>query len=175
MNNGEEVMEDLLKVGILTSTHGVHGEMKVFPTTDDVRRFKKLKEVVLEKGSEYLPLEIEGVKFFKQFVIIKFKGYDSINDIEKYKGMSIYVTRENAVPLKKDEYFMADLIGLEVEDESGEVLGELTDVMQTGANDVYVIRLKDGEELLLPAIKQCILLVDMDRRIMNVHVLEGLM
>ncbi|MCR5001041.1 MAG: ribosome maturation factor RimM [Lachnospiraceae bacterium] len=168
-------MEDLLKVGILTSTHGVHGEMKVFPTTDDVRRFKKLKEVVLEKGSEYLPLEIEGVKFFKQFVIIKFKGYDSINDIEKYKGMSIYVTRENAVPLKKDEYFMADLIGLEVEDESGEVLGELTDVMQTGANDVYVIRLKDGEELLLPAIKQCILLVDMDRRIMKVHVLEGLM
>ncbi len=168
-------MEDLLKVGILTSTHGVHGEMKVFSTTDDVRRFKKLKEVVLEKGSEYLPLEIEGVKFFKQFVIIKFKGYDSINDIEKYKGMSIYVTRENAVPLKKDEYFMADLIGLEVEDESGEVLGELTDVMQTGANDVYVIRLKDGEELLLPAIKQCILLVDMDRRIMKVHVLEGLM
>lgn len=168
-------MEDLLKVGILTSTHGVHGEMKVFPTTDDVRRFKKLKDVVLEKGSEYLPLEIEGVKFFKQFVIIKFKGYDSINDIEKYKGMSIYVTRENAVPLKKDEYFMADLIGLEVEDESGEVLGELTDVMQTGANDVYVIRLKDGEELLLPAIKQCILLVDMDRRIMKVHVLEGLM
>ena len=91
-------MEEMLKVGILSSTHGVHGEMKVFPTTDDVRRFKKLKEVVLENGSEYLSLEIEGVKFFKQFVILKFKGYDSINDIEKYKGMGIYVTRENAVP-----------------------------------------------------------------------------
>ena len=168
-------MDDMLKVGILSSTHGVHGEMKVFPTTDDARRFKKLKEVMLEKGSEYLPLEIEGVKFFKQFVIIKFKGYDNINDIEKYKGMSIYVTRENAVPLKKDEYFMADLIGLSVIDDKGEELGELTDVMQTGANDVYVINLRDGGELLLPAIKQCILNVDIDEGIMRVHVLEGLM
>lgn len=168
-------MEDLLKVGILSSTHGVHGEMKVFPTTDDVKRFKKLKEVMLEKGSEYLPLEIEGVKFFKQFVILKFKGYDSINDIEKFKGMGIYVTRDNAVPLKKDEYFMADLIGLKVFDDSGEALGELTDVMQTGANDVYVIGLKDGGELLIPAIKQCILSIDIDEGIMKVHLLKGLM
>lgn len=167
-------MDDLLKVGILSSTHGVHGEMKVFPTTDDVRRFKKLKEVLLEKGSEFLPLQIEGVKFFKQFVIIKFKGYDNINDIEKYKGMSIYVTRENAVPLKKDEYFMADLIGLKVSDDSGELLGELTDVIQTGANDVYVIKLEEGGELLLPAIKQCILDVDVKNGAMTVHVLEGL-
>ena len=168
-------MEDMLKVGILSSTHGVHGEMKVFPTTDDVRRFKKLKEVMLLKGDEYLPLKIEGVKFFKQFVIIKFEGYDSINDIEKYKGMGIFVTRENAVPLKKDEYFMADLLGLGVIDDEGRVLGELTDIMQTGANDVYVIKLKAGGELLLPAIKQCILDVDINEGIMKVHVLKGLM
>ena len=168
-------MDDMLKVGILSSTHGVHGEMKVFPTTDDVRRFKKLKEVMLLKGDEYLPLKIEGVKFFKQFVIIKFEGYDSINDIEKYKGMGIFVTRENAVPLKKDEYFMADLLGLGVIDDEGRVLGELTDIMQTGANDVYVIKLKAGGELLLPAIKQCILDVDINEGIMKVHVLKGLM
>ena len=168
-------MEDMLKVGILSSTHGVHGEMKVFPTTDDVRRFKKLKEVMLLKGDEYLPLKIEGVKFFKQFVIIKFEGYDSINDIEKYKGMGIFVTRENAVPLKKDEYFMADLLGLGVIDDEGRVLGELTDIMQTGANDVYVIKLEAGGELLLPAIKQCILDVDINEGIMKVHVLKGLM
>ena len=168
-------MEDMLKVGILSSTHGVHGEMKVFPTTDDVKRFKKLKEVMLLKGDEYLPLKIEGVKFFKQFVIIKFEGYDSINDIEKYKGMGIFVTRENAVPLKKDEYFMADLLGLGVIDDEGRVLGELTDIMQTGANDVYVIKLEAGGELLLPAIKQCILDVDINEGIMKVHVLKGLM
>ncbi len=168
-------MEEMLKVGILSSTHGVHGEMKVFPTTDDVRRFKKLKGVVLENGSEYLPLEIEGVKFFKQFVILKFKGYDSINDIEKYKGMGIYVTRENAVPLKKDEYFMADILGIRVTDDEGMELGEITDIIQTGANDVYVIALDRGGELLLPAIKQCILDVNVDEGTMRVHVLEGLM
>ena len=97
------------------------------------------------------------------------------NDIEKYKGMSLYVTRENAVPLKKDEYFMADLIGLEVINEDDSPLGELTDVMQTGANDVYIVKLKDGGELLLPAIKQCILEVDINEGFMKVHLLEGLM
>ncbi len=168
-------MEQMLKVGIMSSTHGVRGEMKIFPTTDDVKRFRKLKEVLLDTGKEYITLEVEGVKFFRQFVIIKFKGYDSINDIEKYKGMSLYVTRENAVPLKKDEYFMADLIGLKVIDDEGKVLGELTDVLQTGANDVYEVKLEDGKDLLLPAIRQCILDVDIDEGIMRVHVLEGLM
>ena len=98
-------MEDLLQVGAITSTHGIRGEVKVFPTTDDVNRFKKLKEVVLDTGKEKIILEIQGVKFFKQFVILKFKGMDNINDIEKYKGKSLFVTRENAVKLKKDEYF----------------------------------------------------------------------
>ena len=76
-------MEDLLQVGIITSTHGVRGEVKVYPTTDDPRRFRRLKEVVLDTGREKMNLEIEGVKFFKQFVILKFKGLDNINDIEK--------------------------------------------------------------------------------------------
>ena len=167
-------MEDKLQVGILSSTHGVHGEMKVFPTTDDAKRFKKLKNVLLDSGNGFIDLTIEGVKFFKQFVILKFKDYDSINDIEKYKGRSIYVTRENAVKLNAGEYFIADLIGMEVVDEEGDRIGELTDVIETGANDVYVIKRGEGEELLLPAIKQCILSVDTDSGIMKVHVLKGL-
>ena len=167
-------MEDILKVGVLSSTHGVHGEMKVFPTTDDPGRFKKLKEVLLETEGGLIPLKIEGVRFFKQFVIIKFEGFDSINDIEKYKGKAIFVTRENAVKLKEDEYFIADLIGMRVKDEDGSELGELTDVIETGANDVYVIKLYGSGELLLPAIKQCILDVDIKSGIMKVHVLEGL-
>ena len=112
-------MEDLLQVGIITSTHGVRGEVKVYPTTDDPRRFRRLKEVVLDTGKEKLNLEIEGVKFFKQFVILKFKGLDNINDIEKYRQKSLYVTRKNAVRLQRDEYFIADLIGLKVQDEDG--------------------------------------------------------
>lgn len=168
-------MEDLFQVGIITSTHGVKGEVKVYPTTDDVKRFKKLKDIILDTGKEHVALELESVKFFKQMVILKFKGIDSLNDVEKFRQKSLYVTRANAVRLRKDEYFIADLIGLKVIDEENKELGTLEDVMVTGANDVYVISLLNGKELLLPAIKQCILNVDMENQCMQVHVLDGLM
>ena len=168
-------MEDLLQVGIITSTHGVRGEVKVYPTTDDPRRFRRLKEVVLDTGREKLNLENEGVKFFNQFVILKFKGLDNINDIEKYRQKSLYVTRKNAVRLQRDEYFIADLIGLKVQDEDGTELGTVKDVIETGANDVYEVEMEDGRSLLLPAIKQCILNVDVENGMMQVHVLEGLL
>ena len=168
-------MEDLLQVGIITSTHGVRGEVKVYPTTDDPRRFRRLKEVVLDTGREKMNLEIEGVKFFKQCGILKFKGLDNINDIEKYRQKSLYVTRKNAVRLQRDEYFIADLIGLKVQDEDGKELGTVKDVIETGANDVYEVEMADGKSLLLPAIKQCILNVDVENGTMQVHVLEGLL
>lgn len=168
-------MENLLQVGIISSTHGVRGEVKVFPTTDDVNRFKKLKEVLLDTGKELITLKIESVKFFKQFAILKFKEYDNINDIEKYKGKSLFVTRENAVKLKKDEYFIADLIGMQTISDDGALEGTLKDVIETGANDVYVIELLDGRELLLPAIKECVLDVNTEEGIMKIHVLDGLL
>lgn len=168
-------MEDILQVGIITSTHGLKGEVKVFPTTDDPDRFKRLKEVLLDTGREKRPLEIEGVKFFKQFVILKFKGIDDISAVEKYRQKGLYVTRENAVRLGRNEYFIADLIGLSVIDEEDAPVGVLKDVLETGANDVYVIEMIDGRELLLPAIKQCVLDVDMEAGRMKVHILEGLL
>lgn len=168
-------MEDFFKVGIITSTHGVRGEVKVYPTTDDMRRFKRLKEVILDTGKEQLSMEIESVKFFKQFVILKFKGIDNINDVEKYRKSELLVTRKNAVRLAKDEYFIADLMGLTVKNEDGEDIGVIHDVMETGANDVYVIDLNDGRELLLPAIKQCVLEVDVEAGFMKIHILEGLL
>ncbi len=168
-------METKLQVGVISSTHGVRGEVKVFPTTDDVKRFKRLKEVILDTGKEELTLEIEGVKFFKQFAILKFKGIDNLNDIEKYKGKSLYVTRVNAVRLRKDEYFIADLQGLMVIDEEEHELGTLRDVMETGANDVYIIDLKDGREVLIPAIKECILSVDVEAGKIQIHIMDGLL
>lgn len=167
-------MNDLLQVGVITSTHGVRGEVKVFPTTDDPARFKKLKKVILDTGKENLELEVAGVKFFKNMVILKFKEFDNINDVEKYRQKSLYVTRENAVKLKKNEYFIADLIGLAVRTDEDEELGELTDVLQTGANDVYAVRMADGEEVLIPAIKDCIKEVDVEAGRMTVHLLPGL-
>ena len=167
-------MEDFLRVGVISSTHGVRGEVKVFPTTDDPTRFKKLKEVILDTGREQKGLEIEGVKFFKQFVILKFKGIDNINDIEKYKGKSLFVTRENAQPLGEDEYYIADLIGMEVYLEDGSHFGTLKDVMETGANDVYIIKTEEGKEVLIPAIYECILDVDVEAGKMEIHLLDGL-
>lgn len=168
-------MEQKLQVGIITTTHGVRGEVKVFPTTDDAKRFKKLKQVILDTGKEEVNLEIEGVKFFKQLVILKFKGMDSINDVEKYRQKSLYVTRENAVHLSRDEYFIADLIDLKVLDENDEEIGIVKDVMQTGANDVYVIDMSDGRELLLPAIRECVLEVNVESGYVKIHIMEGLL
>lgn len=168
-------MEEKLRVGVIASTHGIKGEVKVFPTTDDLDRFKKIKKVFMNTGKEEFELEIEGVKFFKKFAILKFKGIDNINDIEKYKGGELYVTRENAQRLRKNEYFIADLIGIKVWEEDGRYLGVLKDVIETGANDVYEITMEDGRELLIPAIKQCILEVDIETAKMVVHLLEGLL
>ena len=167
-------MEKQLQVGVISSTHGVRGEVKVFPTTDDVTRFRQLKKVYLDTGREMLPLEIQNVKFFKQFAILKFKGIDNINDIEKYRGKSLRIDREDAVDLDEDEYFIADMIGMKVYTEDGSEFGTLKDVMETGANDVYIIDSLEHGEVLIPAIRECILDVDMDEERMTIHLMEGL-
>lgn len=167
-------MEQLLQVGVISSTHGVRGEVKVFPTTDDALRFKSLKKVILDTGKEQLPLEIQNVKFFKQFVILKFKGIDNINDIERYKHCPLLIEREDAVPLEEDEHFIADMIGMQVVTEDGSVFGTLKDVMETGANDVYIIDSEAHGEVLLPAIRECILDVDEEEGKMTVHLMDGL-
>lgn len=167
-------MEDLLQVGVITTTHGVRGEVKVFPTTDDPARFKTLKQVILDTGKEKIELEIAGVKFFKNLVILKFKGIDDINDVEKYRKCSLLVTRENAVKLEKNEYFISDLIGLAVVTVEGETLGAISDVLQTGANDVYVVSQDGLKDLLIPAIKECVKEVNMKTGCVTVHLLPGL-
>ena len=122
-----------------------------------------------------MDLEIESVKYFKQFVILKFKGLDDIEQVEKYRKASLYVTRDNAVRLKKDEFFIADLIDMKVVNEDGSPLGTLRDVITTGANDVYEVALDEGGTVLIPAIKECILDVDVENAVMRVHLLEGLL
>lgn len=168
-------MEQKLQVGIITATHGLKGEVKVYPTTDDPGRFRRLKKVILDNGKVSVDLEIESVKYFKQFVILKFKGLDDIEQVEKYRKASLFVTRDNAVRLKKDEFFIADLIDMKVVNEDGSPLGTLRDVITTGANDVYEVALDEGGTVLIPAIKECILDVDVENAVMRVHLLEGLL
>ncbi len=168
-------MEDLLRVGVITSTHGIAGEVKVYPTTDDVNRFKKLKKCILKTERETHELDINGVKFFKNMVILKFKQFNNINQVEKFRNGELYVTRENAIPLEEGEYYICDLIGLNVVDEEGNNIGVISDVLQTAANDVYEVETSNGKKHLIPAIKQCILKVDLENKVMNVHILEGLL
>lgn len=169
-------MEEFLQVGAIANTHGIAGEVKVFPMTDDIKRFKQLKEVYLDTGRESMLLHVVSCKFVKNQPILKFKEFSNINEVEKYKRCGLYITRDQAVPLKDDEYFIADLIGLSVlREENGEVLGELTDVLQTGANDVYVVTMADGREVLLPVIRECIKKVDLETGQVIVHVMKGLL
>ncbi len=168
-------MEQTLRVGVISSTHGVRGEVKVFPTTDDPKRFKKLKTVMLDTGREKLTLNIEQVKFFKNMVILKFKEFNDINEIEKYKGKDLLINRDQAVKLAPNENFIVDLIGLKVVTDEGVEFGTLKDVMETGANDVYIIDGNDGKEYLFPAIKQCILNIDLEDGVITVHILDGLL
>ena len=167
-------MEDLLTVGIITTAHGVHGEVKVYPTTDDVKRFKKCKELILDDGKNQRKVKLLSVKFFKQFVIIKFEGIDTMDDALKLKNASLLVTRDMAVKCDKDEYFIADLIGLKVYDEENNLIGVVSEVYQTGANDVYEIEKEDSKKVLVPAIKDCIKDVDIKAGKMTIHVMEGL-
>ena len=167
-------MEDFLQVGVITATHGIRGEVKVFPTTDDPERFLDLETVYLDTGREKKLLTISSVKFFKQFVILKFKGIDNINDIERYKRCPLLVERKDAVALEEDEYFIADMIGIQVVTEDDEPFGTLKDVMETGANDVYVIDTEEHGEVLVPAIRECILDVDIENQKMKIHLMDGL-
>ena len=168
-------MEELLQVGVITQTHGIRGEVKVFPTTDDARRFKKLKTVILDIRPEPVLLNIENVKFFKNMVILKFKEFNNINEVEKYKGRDLLIRRDQAVKLGPDENFIIDLVGLSVVTDEGGDFGTLKDVMKTGANDVYVIEGRDGKEYLFPAIKQCVLNVDLEAQTITVHIMDGLL
>lgn len=168
-------MNDFIRVGVITSTHGIKGEVKVFPTTDDINRFEYLKEVYLDTGIDYKPLKIQGVKYFKKLIILKFKDINDINDIERYKGKDLLIPRDEAIELNEDEFFIFDLIDSEVYTEDGFKLGILTEVLTSAANDVYVIKTMDNKELLLPSIKECILNVNTDKKRITVHVMDGLL
>lgn len=162
------------QVGVITGTHGLRGEVKVYPTSDEPRRFDSLRELILDTGREERRLRIRSVKYFKQFAILGFEGMNRIEDVERLRGASLLIDREDAVPLEEGEYYIPDLLGMKVVTEEGRELGELRDVLQTGANDVYVVGGKGKKELLLPAIPDCILTVDEEKGEMTVRLMPGL-
>jgi 16S rRNA processing protein RimM len=182
-------LKDYLRVGVLTSTHGIKGEMNVFPTTDDLERYKSLDRVFLDmnsgKGSldikratddnkNLKELHVEGVKFFKGMAILKFTGIDRIEDVEKYKGMDLLVAREDAVSLAEGEHFIGDIIGLDVYGEDGAKLGKASDMLETAANNVLVVKTEAKKEILIPYVPEFIKDVDTENNRMTVHIIPGM-
>lgn len=168
-------MEKYLRVGVISNTHGVRGEVKVYPTTDDIKRFDYLKEAVIDTGKEYINVNVTSVKYFKNMVILKFEQFHNMDMVIPYKGMDLLVTRENAIPLGEGEHFIVDLVGCKIITDEGEDFGELVDVLQTGANGVYVVKTKDGIEVLLPVIYECVLKKDIENKVIKVHIMKGLL
>jgi len=149
-------MEKFLTVGQIINTHGLKGELKIYPLTDDLRRFRKLEKVFID-GTEK---KVVWCKLQTDKVILKLEGIDSIEQAQKYKDKYLEIKREDAVPLEEGSYFVADLIGCTVYDTEGKNLGVVYDVLKTGSNDVYWI--KEGKELLIPALRDIVLEVDVE-------------
>ena len=181
-------MEDFLRIGVITSTHGLKGEVKVFPTTDSPKRFLEVENVILKTNKGDIETKITGVRFFKNLVIVKFDAFDNVDQVQNMHGTDIMIARADAQPLEEGEYYIADLIGCKVvvDEESvancknllkdGRELGTVKDVLQTGANDVYVVQtfVNEPKEVLLPVIKDCIKNVDIEAGIITVYVMPGL-
>lgn len=149
------------RVGEIARPHGVHGEVKLNPTTDDAGRFRGMKEAYLELHGEYLPVQICVSSVTEKAVIVKIEGYDTPEQAQLLRGKYLCVDRQHAVKLPRDTYFVADLVGCEVTDTEGNAYGKLTDVLETGANDVYEI---EKGRLLVPALKKVLSSVDTDQK-----------
>jgi 16S rRNA processing protein RimM len=168
----------LILVGHLVNTQGVRGEVRVISRTDfeDVR-FKKGSQLLLVHPNfeQPVPLTIASARKHKQFILLKFEGHHNINDVEKYKGGDLKVPEEDLVELPENTYYIYQLIGCQVVTDEGEELGVVKDVLQPGANDVYVVKPPKGKDILLPVIPDCVLDVDVKNKKILVHILPGLL
>lgn len=171
--------QQLLNVGKIVNTHGVRGEIKVWPQTDfpDVRfrAGNKLLLVNPEAAGQPLTVEVVSAREQKNMFVVRLKGWDDINLVEKYKGWELKVEADDRVPLEADEYYLSDIIGCTVVTEEGETLGVIKEILSPGANDVWVVKRPKGADLLLPFIDEVVKEVDVAARSVKVHLMEGLL
>ncbi len=177
MLGGKKVEVEYIEIGQIINTHGLKGELKVKPSTDDIRRFELLEEVSIKSQNGLRVYPIASVRYFKQFVLLQLEGIDTITEAEKFKTCVLQIPIDLALPLEEDEYYIRDLYDMDVVTQDGEALGHIKEVLFTGGNDVYVVEnpmKAEGKDLLIPAIKECIIKVDTDQNMMTVKLLEGL-
>lgn len=167
-------MDNYFVIGKIVNTQGIKGDMRVIPTTDDITRFELLSTVLIDRKGVITEYEVQNVRYHKQFVLLKLKGIDDMTTAETFKNSIVKINEEDAIPCEENEYYIRDLYDMQVVTTDGEKLGVINDIIFTGANDVYVIKNNDGKELLVPAIKDCIVNVDVENKTMTVKLLEGL-
>lgn len=175
-------MVDRFRIGVITKTHGIKGEVSVFPTTDDNDRFNYLEKCYIIRGKEEKAVKVSGCKFFKNTVILKFDEINSIEEAEKYIKCELYVDREDAIEIDDGEYYLADMIGMEVVEEDGTVLGTLKDYLESPAHIIYVVELSDEKkassgktEIMIPDVDEFIKDIDITGSKMTVKLLKGML
>ncbi|MGI6106747.1 MAG: ribosome maturation factor RimM [Lachnospiraceae bacterium] len=167
--------EELFRVGVITRAHGIKGEVMVFPVTDEPKMFREWKTLIVSGKNGQREAAVQSVSFFRQMVILKLEGIDDRDAAEMAKRSELFIRRSQASPCRENEHFITDLIGLEAADEDGNVLGVCSDILKTAANDVFVISREGHKDLLVPAIRDCILNVDLEKRRIVIHLLPGLL
>ncbi len=166
--------QQYFEIGQIVNTFGIKGVVKVNPFTDDISQFEDMKTILIDKKDSLLEMQIEEVKYSKNQVLLKLKGIETVEEAEKYRNCYLKLPREKARKLPKNTYFIADLIGLEVYTEEGNLLGKVEDIYNTGSSDIYVVKDSLGKQILLPAIKDVIRKVDLEEEKIIVHLLNGL-
>ena len=162
-------MTNRLEVGQIVNTFGIKGYVKVKPFTGNINRFNSLNYVYINNKK----FEIEGVKYHKNLVLLKFKEIDKIEHAEPLKNLYLEIDREQGM-LEHGAYYIVDLIGLEVFTDTGKLLGKIEDIYNTGSNDIYVVKDELGKQILLPAIKEVVKEINLKEKKITVHLLKGL-
>jgi len=167
-------MTKYLEIGQIVNTFGIKGMVKVKPFTNNINRFDDLKNVYIKNRKEKKEYQIEEVKYHKNMVLIKFKGIETPEDANLLRESSLLIDRSKEEPLEDGNYYIVDMIGIEVYSDKGELLGNLEDIFNTGSNDIYVVKDNQGKQILLPAISEVIKQIDIEKRKITVHLLPGL-
>lgn len=174
LGGGISLNEDFIIIGKIVSTQGNKGEVKVIPLTDSIDRFDKLTDVFIREGNIEKLLKINNLKTKKNAVILKFEDIDNIEKAKMIVQSFLKVKRSNAVKLPKDTYFIFDIIGLEVYTNENELLGKVDNIISTGSNDVYVVKNKNKKEILIPAIREIIKNIDVEKKRITINMVDGL-
>ena len=167
-------MEEYFEIGQIVNTSGLKGEIKVKPFTDDITKFNDFKTIYVSIKKELKEFKVEKVRFSKNMVFLKLKGIDTIEEAENYRNLYIKRKRDKDEEIEEDTYYIVDILGCKVFTDEQKELGEVIDVFSTGSNDVYVVKDELGKQVLLPAIKDVIKNVDIENKLITVHLMEGL-